>query len=425
MIKKLFRGSAILLVGTLVGSAFSYLFNMTMGRMLGPTIYGEMSALLSLLAILAVGSVAILTISMRYSSELFAHKEFLAIRKLAQVFSKYVLIGCAAIFLVGLILIKPIGSFLSIQGFWPVAITLFSIFFSYLLYLNRGILQGTQLFGSMSFSQALEMFLRLSIGILLVWFGFSLNGAMAAIVLSLAIAYIATFLPLRKIFQSKEQKSRPGVDQKFKFDKKEIIKYSIPTLVTSALIALTLNLDIILVKHYFPPYEAGLYAAISTVAKIILYITSPVVGVMFPLISEQQTRGKKHFRLFWFSLLLTLIGGILLLAIYTVAPEKIITILYGGQYAPYYYLLPEIGLAILFLSLVNLIANYYLVIKNFFFLWLFGSIIVLQVILIALIHPTILAVVRILIITQASLCALLLGYYLWNKRRQIKIYLGR
>ena len=136
-----------------------------------------------------------------------------------------------------------------------------------------------------------------------------------------------------------------------------MLSYSWPTLLASILLAVSINLDIILVKHYFPAEEAGLYAAVSTIGKIILYATGPIVSVMFPMISEQTAKKEKHYKIFLLSLTMTLVGALIILGIYVIAPGKVISILYGGTYASLYYLLPQVGVAVLFYALINLICK--------------------------------------------------------------------
>ena len=42
------------------------------------------------------------------------------------------------------------------------------------------------------------------------------------------------------------------------------------------------NLDIILVKHFFPPIEAGVYAAVALVGRVVYMLSWSVVSSMFP-----------------------------------------------------------------------------------------------------------------------------------------------
>lgn len=414
--KKLLSSSSIVFGGTLIASFFSYLFNMIMGRMLGPAQYGEMTAIFSFLTIISVIGGGILTVTMRYSGELYALGEYRALRKLFRIFSRYIFILAAGLFLVGLVFSKVIGRFLTIDQISPLILAFAGLFFSFLIVVSRGILQGTQRFVPLSFLGILEMILRLTLGIALVWLGFSVSGAIGAGVLATAIAYGYSLVSLRKILASRD---KTGKKEAFRFDKKEIINYSLPALLASFLLVLALNVDVILVKHYFPADEAGTYAAVSTIAKIITYATTPIVAVMFPMIAEQRTIGQKHYRLFLFSLLFTLLGSLVILGIYIVMPAKVIGLLYGQSYTGLHYILPEIGMVVLLYSLISLIVSYYLAVRNFFFLWVFGLVMAVEIVAITLWHPSILAVVRILIVSLCLLFIQMIGYYLYTKKEQL------
>lgn len=418
--KKLISSSLIVIVGTMIASVFSYLFNMLMGRYLGPKQYGEMAALMSLLMIISVTGGAILTVSMRYSSELYAAQKPKALKRFFAVLTKYVYFISFALLIIALALSKPIANYFSISSLLPVAIAFASLIFGLVTMVNKGLLQGTQRFTAVSAIGVLEMVLRLTLGLILVRLGFQVSGALLAIVLATAVSYFVTFIPIGGIFQ-KFNKSK-GVENHL-FDKKEILKYSWPALISSVLLAIALNVDIILVKHYFSPADAGVYAAISTIAKIILYITAPIITVMFPMVSEKTVSGDKHYKIFLFSILFVIIGGLLILGLYIIAPAKVISILYGHDYVSSYYLLPEVGMAMLLYSLVNLMANYYLVIKDFRFLWFFLAAILGLIVAVSFIHPSILIVVRIVIASFALLFAAMLGYYLFSKKDQVKAFI--
>ena len=412
--RKLLGNSSIIFIGTMVGSVFSYIFNTLVGRWLGPSQYGEFTALMSLLMIISVGGGAVLTVTMRYSGELYALKNFQALRKLFKIFTRYLSFAGVSLFLVGLIFTKPIAHFFSIEHNVPVIIALFSFIFGFLIVVNKGILQGTQKFTAVAFVGTLESLLRLVVGLVLIKVGFQLTGAVLGSVVATIIVYFVTFIPLAKILKNKK-----GQSTEFSFDKKEIINYSWPTFMVTLLMAIGLNIDVILVKHYFPAKEAGVYAAISTIAKIILYTTGPIATVMFPMISEYKIKGEKHYQLFLFSLLLTLIGAFLILGIYYVSPGRIISLLFGSQYAGSYQLLPQVGFAILLYALVNIITNYFLSIKNFFFLPFLAIIIGTQIAVIAMWHPSIEAVIKVIISTLGLLFVLLFCYYLFTKKEQI------
>lgn len=415
--RRLFSNSLIVFAGTITASIFSYLYNMLMGRMLGPRQYGEMTAIMSLLAVVGVGAGALVTVVMRYSSELYHQKHYLALRKLTQVFTKFVFLASVILFLLGIIFSRQIQLFFAIEHILPVIIAFVSLLFGLVIFINRGVLQGTQQFAAVSIIGVIEMFLRLCLAVGLVWLGLEINGAITAIVLATVVAYFLTTLPLKKILSLAEQTNDT---YKFNFDKKEILGYSMPTLLTTLFLVVSINLDIFLVKHYFPAEQAGTYAAVSTVAKIILYMTAPIIIVMFPIISELRTKQEKHYKTFLLSLVFTLVSVLLILMVYRSAPSFVLKVLYGEQYVGSALLLPQVGLMVVFYSLINLMANYFMAIKNFVFLWFSGFVLIGQVVLVTLYHSSLSQVINILTLTLTLLFVLMILYYLLTKQKQLE-----
>jgi len=420
--KRLLSNSIIVFVGTIVGSIFSYAFNMLMGRLLGPAQYGDMSAIMSLLAITSVAGGTILTVTMRYTGETYAGGHFASLKKIFNIFTRYVVIFGAALFIIGLFFARFITDFLSIHSLVAVMISFVAFLTGFTILITKGFLQGIQDFKSLSFVTALEMVLRLAFGLLFIKVGFELDGAISAIILATGLTYLLSLVPIRKFFLKHKQDNRT---EEFKLDKKEVIAYSVPTFITMLLLAISMNIDVIVVKHYFPSDQAGIYAAISTIGKIILYITAPIIGVMFPMISEHRTKGEKHYKLFLYSLILTIVGAVSILIVYTVAPALVIRILYGQAYLGAQNLLPIVGIMIMIYSLINLVCNYYLAIKSFLFVWFYAFAIILQLVLILFYHSSILEVVKIFIFTLGLLFFLLMiGYLYLKKDRFIEVLKG-
>ncbi|HOX41377.1 MAG TPA: oligosaccharide flippase family protein [bacterium] len=414
--KKLFTNTAIITLGTVLGSFLSYLYNMLMGRLLGPSQYGELTAIMSLIAVAGVGGGAITLVAMRYSSELWFKKHNQALKRLIAVLTRAVFLGSCVLFLLGVILSKSFQDLFSLTHYSSVIIAFSSLIFGLIIFVNRGVLQGTQRFVSISITGATENALRLALGVGLVLLGFGLNGALVAIVLATMITYFFTIIPLRRLLPKPEDLS----EVKFSFDKKEIVAYSWPALLAALFLALSMNMDIFLVKHYFPADQAGVYAAVSTVAKIILYLTAPIISVMFPMISELQTKNEKHYKMLLYSLSFTLVAALAVLGVYSIAPGFVLRVLYGSSYTAYYYLLPQVGIMVVFFTLINLMSNYFMAVKHFVFLRLFPAIIILQVILVGLWHSSLSQVVSLLTFTLALLFMVMFGYYLFTKRIQLR-----
>lgn len=413
------KNTLIIFIGSTVASVFSYLFNMLMGRLLGPTQYGEMAAVLSLVNIFAVIGGVITTTVMYHTGELYGFNNIAGIKKLFKIFSKYIFGLSILFFLIGVVFAKPLAGFFSLTHLIPIIIAFSGFIFGFVILVNKGILQGAQRFTAFTVVGLAEMILRVLIGVLLVRIGMNVSGAILATVLATAIAYLISFLPLNSLFK-KVKKSDPA---EFHFEKKDVLAYSWPVFASTLLLSIMINMDVILVKHFFPGDDAGLYAATSTVAKIILYITAPIISVMFPMILEKKAKGEKHYKMFFFSLGLTAIGALLILGFYSIAPGLVMRILYGSDYAGFYNYLPQLGIFVLFYTLVNLLANYYLAVKNFAFIAFMMLTTVLVLIWSWLSHPSIAVVIRIFITSQVLLFALMIGYYLFIKREQVSQFL--
>jgi len=423
--KKLLSGSSVLFIGSLTGSLFSYVFNMMMGRMLGPELYGELSTVLSLTMILSVVGVTLSLVTVQSANELYHQGKGGALIQFVSRMSRYtVLVGLSLVVLL-LILIKPITTSLSLTSLVPALIVAVSIFFSLLLTVNRSVLQGLHSFVPLSLSNVFEMALRLVSGILLVYLGFSLNGAVMAIVLATGFAYLLSFVSVAARMKKAAQGDGAGTRLPANFFKDLLKGPVVPTFAATLLLIILLNADIILMRMFFDTRTAGLYAAVSTVGKIILYITTPVISAMFPLISEKRTKGEKHYQTFLFANVLTLAAAIGLLSVYMVAPGLVMRTLYGSAFTDLYYLLPQVGLFILIYAMVNLVVNYNIIIRDYFFLAILLLGLGLAYVLVQLHHDTVEEVVRMLVLSTAASFTLIMVRYFYSKRTQISQLISR
>ena len=93
------------------------------------------------------------------------------------------------------------------------------------------------------------------------------------------------------------------------------------------------NCDIVLVKHFFPSTQAGLYAAVALVGRVVFAFSSAVINTMFPLMAGSRSEQRKGHSVLVVSLLLVLgIGSIIALGL-KLAPAGIWTALFGSEFA--------------------------------------------------------------------------------------------
>ena len=89
--------------------------------------------------------------------------------------------------------------------------------------------------------------------------------------------------------------------------------------------------DVIVVKHFFSPTDAGLYSGVSTVARIIFYITGPVCIVLLPTVKLKNhlKENKKYLNK---ALLITFVLGTAALLFFLVLPSLSVKMLVGSKF---------------------------------------------------------------------------------------------
>ena len=235
---------------------------------------------------------------------------------------------------------------------------------------------------------------KLGLGILFVYLGYKVMGAVVAVVLTYVVAILIFWKPLKKFLQVE---ATP-------FPTKNIYIYSIPVFLMITSITLFFSLDVILVKHFFTETQAGLYSALSLLGKIIFFGTLSISQVMFPKVSVQHAIGKKTTRTFYLSLGVVALCAFCALLVYTFLPKLLVSLLFGTEFFPMIPLVAWFGLFISLIAIVYLTSLYLVSLNKFKFIGLLLSFNVLQIVMIYLFHTSIALVIRI----QIELMALLL-----------------
>ena len=416
-IRRLLSSSTIIFIGSILSGGFSYLFNLLSARLLGPEQFSQVTAILALFTVASVGSSAILIVAMRYLGELYYAERYRAMKQTYWSLM-YQSLGLASLFFViGSVFVIPLVKFFSIQAPLPVIVAFSSFFSTFAVVVSRGLLQGSQRFMAITLSTTTEMAVRVIALVILVRLGFGLVSALWAVVLGSCLSLVVTLRPVGKLMELSELDHSK---EDFKLPQKELFAYFWQTFITSFFLNIFLSLDILLVKRYFVGDIAGRYAALAAVAKIIFFLTGPVVSVMFPMIAEKRTRGEKHYRTLGLSMAVTSVVALLVLGIYSLFPYWVIKLLYGQTYTTYANLLPGVGLFVVFYVLINLFVNYFIAIKDFAFLWLFVLAIAAQIFFASLHHATLSDIIQVLIFTLGGLFTLMVVRYIFLKRVQLQ-----
>jgi O-antigen/teichoic acid export membrane protein len=91
------------------------------------------------------------------------------------------------------------------------------------------------------------------------------------------------------------------------------------------------NVDILLVKHFFDPKQAGLYAAVALVGRLLYFASWQVVSAMFP-ISASAKPGEKIGSVLATPMLMVSLMSAAFVALLWMAPKFIVGTVFGPQF---------------------------------------------------------------------------------------------
>lgn len=392
-------------LGTGFMSFGNYLYHFLMGRMLGISLYGALESVISLLYILSVPTLTMTLVIVKFVSSHKGRGEHELVQSLYSfIVSKLLIYG--SIILGILVIASPfIQSFLHLPSLLLAFLLPVSFFINLFYFLNKSILQGLSSFFKYSVLNFLEAIVKIFFAVLLVYVGFRVEGAYGAIVLSIVVALFVSLFYLKGVV-------RQGVVRKAKYiHAGELLKFALPTFITSLALTSIFTTDVILARHFFPGVESGYYSALSVLGKIVYFAVSPIVLVLFPMISENHARGESYTRLLFLGTFFTFLISGLITLIYFFAPEFMVLTLFGDKYLTIAGLLGIFAVFVALLSLAGLFANFYLSIHKTIPSYIVAVGAVLQVVFIFIYHKTLAEIIWVSIITTFLLLIFLLLYY--------------
>jgi O-antigen/teichoic acid export membrane protein len=411
LVRKIFshslaRDSAIVFAGSMAANVGAYIYHFLMGRLLGPAGYGELSSLVSILYIFTVPLMVSQTVLVKFISGFKAHGEvgqakslFVSVTRLGIIIS---LVGFPLI----LVCSPLVTSFLHLSSTTLFFLVYLQFVFSLLTVATASMIQGYQKFVWFSIFSASAVLIKLVLSVPLASWG--VFGVLVAAAVSCVILYILYYIPLRFILRVKSKPTN--------LTKREAITFAVPTLLTLLGVTSIYSTDIILVRHYFPAGDAGLYAALAILGKTIFYASSSVALVLFPVLSEQVAKGKASKKIIGSAIGAVAFVSFGLAFVYFLFPNFIVSMLFGNAYSQAGSLLGLFALFIAFYSVGYIISTICLAIGKTG-IWIVPTVCAItQIAAIVLFHGSIGTVIMVNIAVSVLLAVGTLGYYLRGDR---------
>lgn len=395
-----FRHNLVFFSGSFAVSVLNYLYYPIIGRLLAPADFGEVQTIISFFLQFAVFLQVLGLVSVGITN---TYDDTDVRDRLIQAFSRLsfqiALTICVVIALAS-IWLKGYFQFASALPFVALAV---SLLISVPGAFANAFLQARKRFGALARSSLIGSGGKLIISTALVYIGFKTSGAIAGIVLAQTLALVYALRAGRGglgALRSDISFAKPDL----KFMRPEL-RYAGLIFAASLTINLLFSLDVVVVKHLFSPTQAGLYAGISTIARIIFFLTGPLAIVLIPSIKPAATKENRQYLVRSMTLLLVLGGSSLVL--FAVLPRLVITILLGHRYLTYASLLPKLSLAIFILSIGNLLV-YYCVAARYYSAAIIAPIcLLLGILLVMKFHASISAIITDLLVAGIVLAVTL------------------
>lgn len=387
-----YRHTSIMMAGNGLVNFLNLLYHFILVRLLSGTEYGTLNSLISLTLFFSIFVSPFRHTVTKFLSGYFSHQEFGKVFfVLIHVFKR---LGFLSIlFLAGFVIAAPfLSSFLQIENTYYLAIIGAVVALSILTPLGHSFLQSAQLFKMLAFVRVICVLGKLLIGAGLVYLGFGVLGGLAGILsfpvlgIGLGLFLIIKYLKSHNIDIRNTQpvKIIP------------IYKYFLPTgLAMLSFTALT-NADIVLVKHFFSPEQAGFYSVAQMVGKIILFLPGAVSMVIFPKAAALHANNLKSLHLLKKGLRIAAISCASATTICIAFPDIVLRVLTSKTYPESIELVGWFALAMSFYALVTIVTFFHLSTHNTRFVLPIFILAIAQVATIYFFHPTLKSVLYIL-----------------------------
>lgn len=400
----------LFMLSILIVNGGNYIYNLLLGRILGPAEFSDAAILITFLLVLSFVGMTFQIVTAKYAV-LFESDKLASFLKLITKSASFfgVLFG-AAIFLFH----KELQLIFHTQTssmFWIFALGL-PLYF--LMSVNRGLYQGKDLLTKLSLTYQSEMISRLviTIGIVLL---VPFIPSSIAIAIGIVISIIFGLFP----FQKKIVKSSKVVTEKLVESKSIIIFFGLTAFYELTQIIIN-NSDIILVKHYFDNEQAGLYASLALIGRVVYFVSWMFVMLLLPKVIQLKKDGENTL-----PILLKYVGYIVVLSTLIVTftwlfPEFVVRLMFGEQYISIASLLWKYALATSIFAIANIFAYYFLSIGKYIPVIVSAFLGLTQIGLIILYHNSLEQVVLMQVLTMVLLLIFQLAYFFYYNNKEIK-----
>ncbi|MBE7692732.1 oligosaccharide flippase family protein [Tenacibaculum finnmarkense] len=405
-VKHKISSEQIFMISVLLVNGGNYVYNLALGRILGPAKFADAAIMITFLLVLSFIAMTFQLVTAKFSVlfEDIVFKNFIS-----KIYKNSAIVGVV----LGIIIIV-FSSELQVF-FKTTSATMFIVFgigvpIYFLMSVNRGVFQGKKQLKKLSITYQLEMISRLLITFGLLYF-FNIESSIL-IAFGILCSFVFGLIP----FEFKNISFSKIVSLE-NTESKMVRNFFIITAFYELTQIIINNSDILLVKHYFEPYDAGLYASLALIGRVVYFIAWMFVMLLLPTVVQLKKEGKPTV-----PILLKYVGYIFVISSSIIMacyffPEQIIAILFGDEYMAITPLLWKYAVATGVFAISNIFAYYYLSLDKYIPVVISGLFGMLQIGLIILFHKNLEQVVHVQILAMVLLLLMQLSFFFLNDKK--------
>lgn len=384
----------------------NYFYNLLLGRFLGPIAFADAALLITLLLVLSFVGMTFQIVVTKYVVFLEnpLKQKFLYQSALLSI-GVGVIIGFVIFFFNDFLcqLLKTNNP--NIFRYFAIGIP-----FYFFMSINRGVYQGKQELHYLGITYLSEMLARLLVTFLVLYFFVELESSVA-VILGILISFIVGLIPVNlKIFNAKNLTLE-------NLPKKEILTFFTLTAFYELTLIIINNSDILLVKTFFNTEEAGLYASLALIGRVVYFVTWMFVMILLPKVIQLAKEGKNTTPILMKNLLFIGFFSFSIVIFTFLFPDFVVQIMFGERYISIAPLLWKYALATALFALANVFAYYFLSLNKYFPVFIAAIFGILQVVGIVIHHQTLNQVVMVQVYAMFTLLIIQIFYYLTQKNK--------
>ena len=401
---KKIRPEQLFMLSVLAVNGGNYLYNLILGRVLGPSEFADAAVLITFLLVLSFAAMTFQLVTAKFSV-LFEHDIFKSF--VSKIYKSALLAGVIAGLLI-IVFANPLQNVFNTSSSNMFIVFGCGVPLYFLMSVNRGVFQGKKAFKALSITYQSEMLSRLliTLGLILI---FNIQSAVV-IAVGILASFVFGLIPFKR--PSMVSKSPLTLT---KTHAKDIKKFFIITAFYELTQIIINNSDILLVKHYFESYEAGLYASLALIGRMVYFIAWMFVMLLLPTVVQLKKDGKETAPTLFKYMGYIVIISVCIIMVCLSFPETIITLLFGNDYIAMAPLLWKYAIATSMFAISNIFAYYYLSLDTYIPVVISGVFGMLQMVLVIFYHDSLEQVVHMQIIAMVLLLVIQLVFFKYDQ----------